>query len=90
MLTWEPLERAVELTGAPLSRCGDFMYMIESPPGTHQYKHIETRNYANLRLDSTAQECAAQLENAFSTERTWGKALDARLSRGSDFMRETA
>lgn len=29
-------------------------------------------------------------ENAFSTERTWGKALDARLSRGSDFMRETA
>lgn len=63
MLTWEPLERAVELTGLPISRCGDFMYMLEAPPGTHQYKHIDTRNYAHLRLDSTAAECAAQLEN---------------------------
>lgn len=74
---WKPLERAVQLAGLPLRTCGDFMFMHQDTRGVCHYKHIDTRNYASLRIDSTPEVCVAELAKARSMERTWGKALDA-------------
>ncbi len=78
---WQPLERAVQLAGLPPATCSAFMWMGEWKEGEQSYKHRATRNYARLHADSTESECLAQLNNAVSPERTWGKALDARLLR---------
>lgn len=83
---WKPLERAVNIYGV---KCGavvdsvlnQFMWMCEEPEGLHQYKHRDTRNYANLRIDSSEAECIAELEKAIGFERTWGKVLDERLGK---------
>ncbi len=75
MPNWKPLERAMQLVGRPLSDCGSFMFMLESPAGTFQYKHRDTRNYAMLRADSTGGECAAELERAEHASPTWGNML---------------
>lgn len=79
---WAPLERAAELAAAGNVEapsvdevCGQFMWMCEHPAGTHQYKHRDTRNYANLRADSTVEECRAEIRKAMSSEPTWGKTI---------------
>ena len=83
---WAPLERAVRIASEgnveadPGSILGNMMWMCEEPEGTHQYKHRDTRNYANLRIDSSPEDCRAQIRNALSTERTWGKTMDATLT----------
>jgi len=79
---WKALERAVFLAYEPLDHCADFMFMGEGPAGTFRYKHRGTRNYANLRMDSTAAECVAELARANSNERTWGKAFDFQYGIG--------
>lgn len=78
---WKPLERAVQLAGLPLMTCGDFMFMHQDTRGVCHYKHIDTRNYASLRIDSTPDVCVSELAKARSMERTWGKTLDARCGR---------
>lgn len=84
---WTPLERAagISIEGnveAPeLDEVMDcFMWMCENPKGPHQYKNRDTRNYANLRADSTPEECRREIRKAMGSERTWGKDLEGRLS----------
>lgn len=80
---WGPLVRAasIALEGnveAPhyTELVGEFFWMCEQPKGLHQYKHRQTRNYANLRIDSTPEECRAEIRKAVGMERTWGKVLE--------------
>ncbi len=73
---WQPLERALALAGIAPNDAANFMWMGEWTEGSHQYKHRDTRNYAILRADSSPDTCRAELENALSTGRTWGKAFD--------------
>lgn len=61
---WAALERAMDLTGHKREDCSAFMFMQESPAGVFQYKHRLTRNYASLRVDSTAEECREALRKA--------------------------
>jgi hypothetical protein len=79
---WAPLERAAALANQGNVEaesvdevCSAFMWMCEHPAGVHQYKHRDTRNYANLRIDSTQEECRAELRKAMSNESTWGKKI---------------
>jgi hypothetical protein len=54
---WALLERAVQQAQLPPQVVGEFMWMMEQPQGTHQYKHRITRRYAIL----TATTCAPQI-----------------------------
>ena len=55
---WAPIERAVKIAGLPARICGEFMWMGEWTEGEHAYKHIVTRQYAHLRIDTPAVEAA--------------------------------
>ncbi len=74
---WQPLERAIELTGRPVSDLDEFMWMCEKPAGTHQYKHSATRNYAFLCGDTSREDCLTQLRTAFCSDCTWTKRCGA-------------
>jgi hypothetical protein len=61
---WAPLERAVKLAGLPRKTSGEFMWMGEWAQGEHSYKHIVTRKYARLRIDTPLTEAAAAVFSA--------------------------
>lgn len=67
---WVALERAVRLAGLPKATCADFMYMGEVR-GVYQYKHCDTRNYAMLRGDDSADDCVKALSHARSMSQKW-------------------
>ena len=63
---WTPLERAVKIAGLPASTCGEFMWMGEWTEGEHSYKHIVTRKYARLRIDTPPTEAAGAVHSAIA------------------------
>jgi hypothetical protein len=63
---WAPLERAVKLAGLPRETCGEFMWIGEWAQGEHSYKHIVTRKYATLRIDTSLTEAAAAVCGAIA------------------------
>lgn len=61
---WAPLIRAVLLAGLSQSVCGEFMWMCEEPKGLNQYKHRDTRRYANLTIGMTEELAMSLVRNA--------------------------
>lgn len=63
---WAPLERAVKIAGLPRETCSEFMWVGEWVQGENSYKHIVTRNYAKLRIDTPVTEAATAVHLAIA------------------------